>query len=69
MSTKGLTLTGVPPQPPWLFFLKLVILVLALVILALSAWAVSLGTGGYGGFLIFVVSARPSYVSNILSLY
>ena len=54
----GLTAKGVPPFPPWLRFVKFAILGLNLVVLALSAYAVSIVGGGTGSYLIFVVS-RP----------
>ncbi len=56
----GLTQTGVPPQPRFMFFIKIAILVLSLVILALAAYSISLFGGyayygtGAGGLLIFV---------------
>ncbi|KAK0712176.1 hypothetical protein B0T21DRAFT_247810, partial [Apiosordaria backusii] len=52
MSTQGLTAKGVPPQPLWLLYIKIAILVLSLITLALGAWAVSIFggyLGGYGG--------------------
>ncbi|KAK4683237.1 hypothetical protein QC764_123340 [Podospora pseudoanserina] len=52
MSTQGLLAKGVPPQPLWLLYIKIAILVLSLVTLALGAWAVSIFggyAGGYGG--------------------
>ena len=63
MSARGLTAKGVPPQPRWLLYLKIAILVLSLVVLALAAYSISLfgsyygivGGTGAGGFLIFVV--------------
>lgn len=52
---------GVPPQPRFLFFIKIAILVLSLLILALAAYSLSVFNGavavygtGAGGFLIFV---------------
>lgn len=66
MGMHGLTAKGVPPQPKWLLIIKAVIVFLSVVILALSAYAISL-TGGYGyyygsgaaGFMIFIVSLTP----------
>lgn len=62
MSSRGLTAKGVPPQPAWLLFVKIAILVLALAVLCASAYAISLfgtyagliGASGAGGLLIFV---------------
>jgi hypothetical protein len=62
MQTQGLMQKGVPPMPSWLFFIKIAILVLSLIILALAAWSISIFgsyTGVYyygsgsGGLLIF----------------
>lgn len=64
MSGQGLIAKGVPPQPLWLLYIKIAILVLSLILLALAAWAISLiegytgvaGSGsGAGGLVIFVV--------------
>jgi len=49
MSAQGLTKTGVPPQPLWLLYIKIAIIVLAVIVLALAAWAQSM-VGGYGGY-------------------
>jgi hypothetical protein len=62
MSARGLTAKGVPPQPAWLLYIKIAILVLALIILGLAAYSISLfgqyagllGGSGAGGLLIFV---------------
>lgn len=59
--TSGLTARGVPPQPVFLFYIKIAIIVLSVIILALSAWSISISGGGYylgapaGAFMIFVV--------------
>lgn len=50
MSAQGLTKTGVPPQPLWLLYIKIAILVLALIVLGLAAWAQSM-IGNNGGYL------------------
>ena len=57
----GLLQRGVPKQPVWLFYVKIVILVLSLIILALAAYSISLFSSfigyygsGAGGLLIFV---------------
>ena len=61
VQTSGLTAKGVPPQPAFLFYIKIAILVLSVIILALAAWVLSLVGGyiGYGaggaGYMIFVV--------------
>ena len=46
-----------PPAPVWLLYIKYAILGLAVVVLALSAYACSFFGGGAAGFLIFIVSA------------
>lgn len=65
MGVRGLYSKGVPPQPPFLLWIKVAILVLSVIVLALAAYSISLsgGYGGYygygysgaGGLLIFVV--------------
>lgn len=62
MSAKGLLARGVPPQPKWLLYVKIAILVLSVIILALAAYSISVfsgygyyGGGGAGGYLIFIV--------------
>lgn len=55
MGAQGLVATGVPPQPVWLLYIKIAILVLSLVVLALSAYSLSLFPVGAGGFDIFIV--------------
>ena len=58
----GLLQRGVPKgQPKWMFFIKIAILVLSLIILALAAYSISLFSSfigyygsGAGGLLIFV---------------
>jgi hypothetical protein len=58
MAGQGLAAVGVPPQPLWLLYVKIVILVISLVVLALGAYSLSLlpfGFGsGAGGMDIFV---------------
>ncbi|KAK1783029.1 hypothetical protein QBC45DRAFT_151848 [Copromyces sp. CBS 386.78] len=62
-SARGLTAVGVPPFPSWIFYIRIAILVLSLVLLGVAAWAVSLFAGGesaaYGytgssGMMVFV---------------
>ncbi|KAK1767998.1 hypothetical protein QBC33DRAFT_514288 [Phialemonium atrogriseum] len=53
-SARGLLATGVPPAPVWLLYIKYAILGLAVVVLALSAYACSFFGGGAAGFLIFI---------------
>ncbi|KAM7198599.1 hypothetical protein V8F20_006129 [Naviculisporaceae sp. PSN 640] len=55
--TSGLLAKGVPPQPVWLFYIKIAILVLSVIILGLAAWAVSIFPYGNGpaGITIFTV--------------
>ena len=63
MGANGLIATGVPPQPLWLLWIKIAILVLSLIILALAAWVLSLYggyasytySGGSAGFDVFIV--------------
>ncbi|KAK7958474.1 hypothetical protein PG988_013322 [Apiospora saccharicola] len=61
MALSGLTAQGVPPQPKWLIFIKGAIILLAAVILALAAYALSLYSdisyyysAGAPGYLLFV---------------
>jgi hypothetical protein len=54
MSGQGLIAVGVPPQPLWLLYIKLAILVLSLITLALAAYALSLWPVGAGGMDIFI---------------
>ena len=63
-STRGLTAVGVPPLPKWIFFIRIAIIVLSLVLLGVSAWAVDLFAGGFSvayghtgssGMMVFVV--------------
>jgi len=56
MGANGLVATGVPPQPLWLLYIKIAILVLSLIILAIAAYALSIWPFGAGGLDIFVVS-------------
>jgi uncharacterized RDD family membrane protein YckC len=61
MSAQGLLAVGVPPQPFWLLYIKIAILVLSLIVLALAAYGLSLfsglyiGSGGAPGMDIFIV--------------
>lgn len=69
MWVRGLTAVGVPTQPVWLLYVKLAIVVLAAIVLALAAWALSLYNGGYpggfaGGMDHFIV--RRAYVPRLL---
>lgn len=75
MGAQGLIARGVPPQPLWLLYIKIAILVLSLIVLGLGAWAVSLTGGGYygyyyssgaGGMVIFVVRTyySPTHTST-----
>jgi hypothetical protein len=51
MGMRGLTAVGLPRQPGWLLYIKMAIFVLAVIVLALAAWTLSLYSGGYpGGF-------------------
>ena len=69
MGAQGLIAVGVPPQPLWLLYVKIGILVLSLVVLALSAYAISLdgsayaGYAGAGGMDIFIVRSRSRPVA------
>ncbi|KAH6634615.1 hypothetical protein B0J18DRAFT_25940 [Chaetomium sp. MPI-SDFR-AT-0129] len=54
MGAQGLVATGVPPQPLWLLYIKIAILVLSLIVLALAAYSLSLFPVGAGGFDIFI---------------
>ncbi|KAK3896701.1 hypothetical protein C8A05DRAFT_39751 [Staphylotrichum tortipilum] len=56
MGAQGLMAVGVPPQPLWLLYIKIAILVLSLIVLALGAYSESLlwGGGGPGGMDIFI---------------
>lgn len=55
MGAQGLVAVGVPPQPLWLLYIKIAILVLSLIFLAISAYALSLWPYGAGGMNVFVV--------------
>lgn len=78
MSAQGLAAKGVPPQPLWLLYIKIAILVLSLVVLAIAAWGLSifqgftaqLGSAGAGGLVIFVVRsilAHPLTTGRVLT--
>lgn len=64
MGAKGLVAQGPPLLPKWIFYTKITIILLAVVVLALAAYAISIHGGysyyyssGVTGFLIFLVSA------------
>jgi hypothetical protein len=57
MGAQGLVAVGVPPQPLWLLYIKIAILVISLIVLALSAYSLSLLPVGAGGMDIFIVRA------------
>lgn len=67
MGVKGLTAQGAPPLlPKWLFFTKVAIILLSVIVLGLAACAISIHGGysyyyssGVPGFLIFLVSTCP----------
>lgn len=69
MGIRGLVAVGNLPLPKWLLIVKCVIIFLSVIILALSAYALSLSgtyyryTGGAPGFLIFLVSQLPHVTS------
>jgi hypothetical protein len=65
MGARGLLAHGVPPMPQWLIFVKGAIIVLSLIILALSAYAISL-TGSY---TYYYSSGVPGYLIFLVSLY
>ena len=74
MALSGLTAQGVPPQPKWLIFIKGAIILLAAVILALAAYALSLYSdisyyysAGAPGYLLFVVSPTSSLPLRTMS--
>ncbi|KAH8201101.1 hypothetical protein TruAng_004728 [Truncatella angustata] len=60
MGARGLMAAGVPPQPRWLLIIKGVIILLSIIVLALSAYSLSLYSGYYyysggaPGYLIFL---------------
>lgn len=54
MGAQGLVAVGVPPQPLWLLYIKIAILVISLVVLALSAYSLSVFPIGAGGMDIFL---------------
>ncbi|KAK8028301.1 hypothetical protein PG991_005357 [Apiospora marii] len=58
MAISGLTAPGVPPQPKWLIFIKGAIILLATVILALAAYALSL----YGDIAYYYSAGAPGYL-------
>jgi hypothetical protein len=64
MGMRGLTAVGLPRQPGWLLYIKMAIFVLAVIVLALAAWTLSLYNGGYpggfaGGMDHFIVCCPP----------
>ncbi|KAK4163206.1 hypothetical protein QBC43DRAFT_213424 [Cladorrhinum sp. PSN259] len=61
-NSQGLVKTGVPPQPLWLLYIKIAIIVLSLITLGLAAWAIDMLGGFYwyggsytgtGGMVVF----------------
>jgi len=54
MSAQGLVAVGVPPQPLWLLYIKIAVLVISLIVLALAAYALSILPVGPGGMDIFI---------------
>jgi hypothetical protein len=73
MGAQGVTGVGVPPQPLWLLYIKIVILVLSLIVLALAGYALSVSGPAPthpGGLDIFVVrSSRGVFATvNVTSL-
>jgi polyferredoxin len=75
MGASGLIKSGVPPQPLWLLYIKIAIIVLSVVILGLSAWELSLfsgatwlGSAGAGGLLIFVVRVACTAVAEFVTV-
>jgi hypothetical protein len=66
MGASGLAAVGVPALPPWLIFVKAVIIVLSLVVLALSAYALSL-YGGYYYYGVYYSSGVPGYLIFLVS--
>ena len=62
MSGKGLLGVGVPSsQPVWLLYIKLAVLVLSLVVLALSAYVLSVLSGGAASLDIFIVRTQECF--------
>ncbi|KAK3307452.1 uncharacterized protein B0T15DRAFT_501953 [Chaetomium strumarium] len=72
MGAQGLISVGVPPQPLWLLYIKIVILVLSLIVLALSGYALSISgphpAGHPGGLNIFIAILSFIVYGGALSL-
>lgn len=64
MAISGLTAPGVPPQPKWLIFTKGAIILLAVIVLALAAYALSL----YGDYSYYYSAGAPGYLLFVVSL-
>ncbi|KAK8042487.1 hypothetical protein PG994_012970 [Apiospora phragmitis] len=58
MAISEITAPGVPPQPKWLIFIKGAIILLAVVILALAAYALSL----FGDLSYYYSAGAPGYL-------
>ncbi|KAL1837344.1 hypothetical protein VTJ49DRAFT_3972 [Mycothermus thermophilus] len=54
MGANGLIAVGVPPQPLWLLYIKIGILVLSLIIFCLSCFILSVVHGSAAGMTLFV---------------
>jgi hypothetical protein len=65
MGARGLTAPGVPPLPAWLLYIKGAIFLLSIIILALSAYAISL----YNGLLTFYYSSGAPGFLIFLAIY
>lgn len=72
MGARGLIAVGVPPQPRWLLVVKGLMIFLSVIVLALSAYALSLyqgyyyyGGSGVPGYLIFLVSYHFSKLPKL----
>ncbi|KAM7218172.1 hypothetical protein V8F06_006463 [Rhypophila decipiens] len=68
--THGLLAKGVPPQPVFLFYIKIAILVLSVIILGLAAWAITILPIGNGpaGFTIFCTIVTFIFYGGALGL-
>ncbi|KAK6828191.1 hypothetical protein PG990_009806 [Apiospora arundinis] len=58
MAIRGLMAPGVPPQPKWLIFIKGAIILLAVIVLALAAYALSL----FGDYSYYYSAGAPGYL-------
>ncbi|KAK6853083.1 hypothetical protein PG995_009895 [Apiospora arundinis] len=63
MAIRGLMAPGVPPQPKWLIFIKGAIILLAVIVLALAAYALSL----FGDYSYYYPLEPPDTCSSSLS--